>query len=317
MQRAIGQHFDGPANGRVDLNHPRLSSLLLSKATQHIITHPFEFTLRTVRGFFKNQGMLMAGAIAYYALLSLVPLLILSVTLLSHWVGQAAVLEALGRYLEWLVPSQSKAVVKDLSNFLDNRVALGVVLGVTLLFFSSLLFGLLEKAMAIIFPHRGTAKKRHALVSAILPYCFVAMLCVALLAVTLVTTALQTMSQDSIFLFGFELPLVGVSGFFFYVFGVCVETVIVAVLYLTLPVGRMPLRHALIGGFAASVLWEIIRHLLVWYFTHLSKASVVYGSLTTAVVMLFCMEIMAILLLMGAQVISEYERVEQELASLP
>lgn len=291
----------------------QIPSLLLSKATQHIITHPLEFTLRTVRGFFKNQGMLMAGAIAYYALLSLVPLLILSVTLLSHWVGQAAVLDALGVYLEWLVPSQSKAVVKDLSNFLDNRVALGVVLGVTLLFFSSLLFGLLEKAMRIIFPHRGTTQKRHALVSAILPYCFVAMLCVGLLAVTLVTTALQTLAKDSIFFLGFEWSLVGVSGFFFYVFGVCVETAIIAVLYLTLPVGRMPLRHALIGGFAASVMWEIIRHLLVWYFTHLSKASVVYGSLTTAVVMLFCMEIMAILLLMGAQVISEYERVEQEL----
>ncbi len=297
--------------------HHRLSSLLLSKATQYIITHPLDFTLRTVRGFFKNQGMLMAGAIAYYALLSLVPLLILSVTLLSHWVGQAAVLEALGHYLEWLVPSQSKAVLNDLAGFLDNRVALGVVLGVTLLFFSSLLFGLLEKAMAIIFPHRGTDKKRHALVSAILPYCFVAMLCLALLAVTLVTTGLQTLALDSVFLLGYEFPLVGVSGFFFYVFGVCVETVIVAVLYLTLPVGRMPLRYALIGGFAASVLWEVIRHLLVWYFTHLSKASVVYGSLTTAVVMLFCMEIMAILLLMGAQVISEYERVEQELMAAP
>ena len=288
---------------------------LLSKASQHILAHPLDFTLRTLRGFSKYQGLLLAGAIAYYALLSMVPLLILSVIALSHWVDQAELFAALLRYLEWLVPSQAKAVLGDIAGFMDNRVTIGLVLGVTLLFFSSLLFGLLEKAMRIIFPHRGTVKKRHALVSAILPYCFVAMLCIALLAVTLVTTGLQTLSQDKIFLLGFEWSLVGVSGFFFYVFGVCVETVIVAVLYITLPVGRMSLRHALLGGFAASVLWEIIRHLLVWYFAHLSKASVVYGSLTTAVVMLFCMEIMAILLLMGAQVISEYERVEQELGA--
>lgn len=291
--------------------------MLLNRATQHILAHPLEFALRTVRGFFKNQGMLMAGAIAYYALLSLVPLLILSVSLLSHWVGQEAVLDALGRYLEWLVPSQSEAVVADIAGFMDNHVAIGVVLGVTLLFFSSLLFGLLEKSMRTIFPHRGTVQKRHALVSAILPYGFIAMLCLGLLAVTLVTTALQTLSHDYVRFLGLEWSLVGVSGFFFYLFGVFAETAIIATLYIVLPVGRMSWRHALIGGFAASVLWEVIRHLLVWYFTHLSKASVVYGSLTTAVVMLLCMEIMAILLLMGAQVISEYERVEQELAAGP
>ena len=55
----------------------------------------------------------------------------------------------------------------------------------------------------------------------------------------------------------------------------------------------------------------MIRHALVWYFTTLSKASVVYGSFTTAVVALFCMEIIAALLLLGAQVMSEYERLEQ------
>ena len=61
----------------------------------------------------------------------------------------------------------------------------------------------------------------------------------------------------------------------------------------------------------ATSLWEVIRHILLWYFSTLSKASIVYGSLTTAVVALFSMEIGATLLLLGAQVISEYERLEQ------
>ena len=39
---------------------------------------------------------------------------------------------------------------------------------------------------------------------------------------------------------------------------------------------------------------------------------IVYGSLTTAVVALISMEIAAIALLLGAQVISEYEQLEQE-----
>jgi hypothetical protein len=37
----------------------------------------------------------------------------------------------------------------------------------------------------------------------------------------------------------------------------------------------------------------------------------VYGSLTTAIVVLFSLEALATLLLFGAQVISEYERLER------
>jgi uncharacterized BrkB/YihY/UPF0761 family membrane protein len=59
----------------------------------------------------------------------------------------------------------------------------------------------------------------------------------------------------------------------------------------------------------AAVLWELTRHVLVWYFATLSQVSVVYGSLTTSIVVLFSLEIGATALLLGAQVISEYERV--------
>lgn len=283
-----------------------------SIATRYVLAHPVGFLLQTLRGFNKNQGMMLAGAIAYYALLSMVPLLILAVIALSHLVDQSELLLALGRYLEWLVPSQSTAVLGDIASFLQNRIAIGAALLLTMLFFSSLAFGILEKAMAVIFAHRGVVKKRHFLVSAVLPYCFVFMLGVTLLFLTLASTALQTLAQESVHVLGRDWSLVGVSGLFFYVLGFGVETLIVAGLYLSLPVGRMPLHHAVIGGLVATSIWEIIRHVLVWYFTTLSRTSVVYGSLTTAVVALFCMEIIAALLLLGAQVISEFERLESD-----
>ena len=65
-------------------------------------------------------------------------------------------------------------------------------------------------------------------------------------------------------------------------------------------------------GVTATVLWEITRHVLVWYFATLSQVSVVYGSLTTAIVVLLSLEIAAALLLFGAQVISEYGRLVRE-----
>jgi membrane protein len=284
----------------------------LSKSTLQVLMHPADFALRTFRGFIDNQGLLLAGAVAYYALLSVLPLLILSVIVLSQFVDQAVLINTLGRYLEWLVPSQSNAVLLDVSGFLEKRVSYGAVLLTTMIFFSSLAFSVLEKAISVIFPHRGIEKKRHFIVSVILPYFFVLFLCIAMLGVTVASVILQAMAKESIHLFGHYWSLRGVSGMLLYLLGFGVETLLLTVLYLVLPVGRIRLRHALIGSLMATSLWEVIRRILFWYFSTLSKTSVVYGSLTTAVVALFSMEIAAIALLLGAQVISEYEQLGQE-----
>ena len=50
---------------------------------------PGRFAWRTLKAFRANQGLLLAGAVAYYALLSIVPLLILTVIALSHLIDQA------------------------------------------------------------------------------------------------------------------------------------------------------------------------------------------------------------------------------------
>ena len=52
--------------------------------------------------------------------------------------------------------------------------------------------------------------------------------------------------------------------------------------------------------------------MLVWYYSTLSQIQTVYGSLTTAIATLLSVEIAAVVLLLGAQVLSEYERIGQE-----
>jgi membrane protein len=84
---------------------------------------------------------------------------------------------------------------------------------------------------------------------------------------------------------------------------------VLASIYMVMPVGPPSWRHALVGAVTASMIWEITRHLLVWYFSTLSQVSVVYGSLTTAIVVLASLDVAATLLLLGAQVIAEYERI--------
>ncbi len=291
--------------------------LMDQRANAWILAHPLAFTLQVLKGFRANQGLLLAGAVAYYALLSIVPFLMLVVVALSHFIDQAELLETLQRYLGLLVPGQVGPLVDEVAHFLQNRDLITWLLGATMLFFSSLAFTVLENAMSVIFIHRVAVRRRHFLVSAVLPYCYILALGFGVMIVTLVAGTLEVMGQESVWLFGVEWSLGGVSGVLLYLLGLFGEILVLTSIYLVMPVGRLSLWHALVGGISAALLWEIARRILVWYFSTLSQVNLVYGSMTTAIIVMFSLEIAATLLLLGAQVIAEYERVGHGQANQP
>ncbi|WP_411883632.1 YihY/virulence factor BrkB family protein [Polaromonas sp. YR568] len=282
--------------------------MTLAPNLAYVFSHPGAFALRVLKGFRANQGLLLAGAVAYYALLSIVPLLILVAIALSHVIDQDALLQALGRYIGWLAPGQGGFITSELANFLAHREVMGWVLLATMLFFSSLAFTVLENAMSVIFLHRVAIRRRHLLVSAVLPYCYIVSVGLGLLLVTLVSGSLQALGEKSVDFLGLEWSLSGFSGALLYLLGLAGEVLLLTSLYMVMPVGRLQWRHALLGGVTAALLWELTRHLLVWYFSTLSQVGLVYGSLTTSILVLLSLEVAATLLLLGAQVISEYER---------
>lgn len=175
-------------------------------------------------------------------------------------------------------------------------------------FFSSLAFTGLENALSIIFVHRVAIRRRHFLLSAIVPYLFSLSLGIGVLMVTLVSSSLHAVAQDSIVLFGHSFPLTDATRVVLYLCGFSGEVLVLAAIYLVIPSTRTTLRHAFAGALVAGGLWEITRRILVWYFATLSQVSVVYGSLATAIVVLFSLEALATLMLFGAQLIAEYER---------
>ena len=274
---------------------------------QQCLAHPRAFAWRVLCGFRANQGLLLAGAIAYYALLSIIPLLILSVIALSHVIPEHELLATIGRYLAWLVPSQSNAVVTELRGFLDHRGVSWLLLG-SMLFFSSLAFAVLENALSVIFVHRIVDRKRSWVMKLLMPYIYVACLAIGLLLVTLVAGALENLGEYQVNLFGQEFGLGRFSHFLLYLLGLAGETVLLTSIYVVMPAGRLDVRHALMGAVSAVLLWELTRHVLVWYFATLSQVGVVYGSMTTTIVVLLSLELGATLVLLGAQVIAEYER---------
>jgi membrane protein len=242
----------------------------------------------------------------------LVPLLILILMALSHVIPEDRLLLTLSEYLEFVVPGQSTALVEEVRTFLVHKQVVGSILFLTMLFFSALAFTILENAMSVIFYHRVKIKRRHFLVSAVMPYPFILFLGIGLLIVTVLSGILQFVGTRSIMILGQPRSLDQLSIFLLYIVGVSGEMLLLTAIYFVMPVGRLSVRHALIGGVTATFLWEVMRHIFAWYYTTMSQIQLVYGSLTTAIAVLLSVEIGALVLLVGAQVIAEYERVSRE-----
>lgn len=215
------------------------------------------------------------------------------------------------------MPSEVELLMEQAALFLGHRRTLGWTMAGTLLFFSSLAFSVLENAMAVIFAHQHAVHTRHALTSLLLPYLYVLLLGLGLLAVTVLIGVLQTPMAGDIYMFGWEWSLGGLRATLLYLIGLLSQIGILTLFYLLMPVGRLPLRHALVGGIAAALLWEGVCYGLLLYFNNLSLINnVVYGSLTGVVIALLTLEAASIIILLGAQLIAEYERLLPEFGAI-
>ena len=273
-----------------------------------ILRRPGKFLLRVLNGFKRNQGLLLAGAVAYYTLLSVIPMLALLLVGLSHFIEEQQLYNTILSNLKLVIPAHAERVAGLVWGFLARRQLVGVLGILVMLFFSSMAFTMLENAMAVIFSHRVRKHRRHFLISAIIPYAYIFLLGFGLMIVTIVAGALDALSYKHLILMGWDLSLAGPSRFVLYLSGIVGMIMMLTSFYLVMPVGRIAIRYALAGGITATVLWEIIRHILVWYYSNISLVNVIYGSLATAVVALLSIEIAVIILLLGAQVIAEFER---------
>lgn len=282
--------------------------MILFKVLYRWLRHPLKFATRVFLRFQANQGTLLAGAIAYHSLLSLVPLVILLLVALSHIVSTEQILYVLRDYLEHLMPNKSGIVLRQVEAFLEHSRVLGWTMAFTLFVFSSAAFGVLQNAMKVIFAHRNKTNARSIITALLLPYIYVLALGIGVLAVTIINGALQTFASRDIAIFGWEWSPNTAVIYGSYILSALGQVIGVTLIYMLMPAGRIPLKHALIGGITVSLLWEVISYGLGWYFSNLSAVNAIYGSLAGVVIVLMTLYAISLLILIGAQIIAEYER---------
>jgi len=271
------------------------------------------FLLMVMRSFKRNQGLLLSGAVAYYTLLSIIPMSILILIVLSNFMDEGQLIHTLSTYLEMVIPGYASTLMEQARIFLEYRRVIGIIGLLVMLFFSSIAFTVLENAMSVIFFRRVRILRRHFLISAIIPYAYIFLLALGILLVSFISGSIETITDRPLKIFGWYLSLEGTTGVALYLLGMIGEVLMLTSLYLVMPVGRIAFQHALIGGVTATILWEITRRVLVWYYSAISLVNLIYGSFATAVVFLLSIEAAVLIVLLGAQVIAEFEHQVGEL----
>jgi len=235
----------------------RNSSLKMKKQQNvWVLGRLFSFLLRVLRSFRRNQGLLLSGALAYYTLLSIVPMSILGLIVLSHFIGEEQVFQTLSTYLEMVIPGYAATLTEQVRVFLEHSKAVGIFGFIVMLFFSSIAFSVLENALSVIFAHRVRMKNRRFLISVIIPYVYIFLMGLSILLVSFIAGAIETLESRQLIIFGWNLSLEGTSVVALYILGIIGEVLMLTSIYLVMPVVHITFRHALIGGVTAAVLWE-------------------------------------------------------------
>ena len=154
---------------------------------KRLLVRLFSFLWKVVRGFMRNQGLLLSGALAYYTLLSIVPMSILFLTGLSHFMAEEQLLHTLSTYTGMVIPGYGTILAEQV--FLKHRHAVGIIGFLAMLFFSSMAFGVLQSALSVIFFRPVRIGRRNFLVSAVIPYVFVLSIGLGIVLVSFITGA--------------------------------------------------------------------------------------------------------------------------------
>lgn len=267
------------------------------------------FAVRVLRDFFfRNNGLLLAGAVAYNALLSLIPLSAVLIVGFSKFFDEQLLLEALTTEVGLIAPGAAPMLTEVLEGFMRSRELAGWIGVGVLLFFSSIAFRVLENAMSIIFHRPAFHKKRKFWVSALLPYLFIALVAIGLIVLTILTAMVDAVQARTYEIGGEVFTFHETAAIAMRVGGWLCLVLLFTTLYKVMPATTISFRLALSGGITAAAMWEVLRYVLTGYFTHLSFVNAVYGSMATTIIVLLTMEAVSVIILLGAQVIADLQQ---------
>lgn len=263
-------------------------------------------TGRTWHEFNNDHCTLLAAAIAYYVMFSFIPLMTLTLAIFGFIMRDPqAQKSALDRILQTM-PLGQNAVFDSIRTVSGQSGTLSLIGLVGLIWASSGMFGAVRSALNITWgveSQRGFIRQHLLDAGAALG---LGILMIASLAGTVLTPFLQTLSlrwgtvlstplQTVFTLAGVLLPAV-------------ISLVVFLLVYRKVPNVKHRTSDVWPGALLATVLFELSKHAFAYYVSHFNSYQAVYGVLGGVMLFMLWTYLAAIILLLGAEFASEFEK---------
>ena len=267
-----------------------------------------ELTIRVFREMSEDDLTHMAAGVAYYALFSLFPLVIGMITVFSYFLEpeqiQANISGAIGGFL----PGSEQFVQDNIEGILNIRSALGLFSFLGLLWSGSAMMGALDRAINRAWDIHNDrpfyiGKPRHILMVISVGIMFP----ISMSSAAVVRTA-QELPNLNFPVVGFVIANMGyiiLQGMSF-----VLMLVIFLMMYKMVPNTKTYWRYVWPGALVAAVLFETSKNLFILYLEQFASYQNVYGSVAPVIVLLFWAYVSSFIVLMGAELCSEYERLK-------
>jgi len=250
-----------------------------------------------------------AAAIAYYALLSLFPFLLLVFSILgavtANEADRLAVLEFVFRYF----PTRIEFVNTQLLALQQTRLEVGVTGGLALIWASLGVFGAITSAVNQAW---GVEKQRsflkHRLVSFLMLVAGGGVMIVALLFVGALKAAQASWFGEMVARFEWLRRLESVT---FASSGTILLIVALSLIYYFIPNAKIRFRDVWAGAVLTGVLWRIAFEGFSWYIGAGSRLTLIHGSIAAVVVFLLWIYMSSIILMYGVEFTAAHARLRR------
>jgi len=260
------------------------------------------------RRFYQDDCAVLAAAISFYAVLSLIPVLFLVIAILGYVVGSSedtfrAVLASVREF----IPHLSEDLVGNLESVVANRGRLSWLGLAALVIAAGLVFSATEFALDRIF---AVDRRRSFIRSRLLSMAIVVAMGIVLLFSFYVGVIFHALNAEpDLIPFGQGLIVQLTRGLRAqYLTSVMLVLACFTVALRMFPHAQIGWREALVGGFVGTVLWEIARRFFLWYLANLAQFSVVYGSLGALVAVMVWIYMSATIFLYAAECVALLRR---------
>jgi membrane protein len=263
--------------------------------------------VRTVVAFDQDDGAIVSRSIAFYALFSLFPLLLLLMTFASSVLAsedaQAIVLDA----VENVMPFARNLVEENITQVLKSRNTIGILAGIGLLWSASGVFTALYRAVNRAW---GNPKSELFWTEKLYGLAVVMIAGLLLVATTLYSTFVSIVRSWRLSFLGWEPfadPAAGrLLGWLSTLVPALISIAIFIILYRTMPRNKVRWRDVWLGGLIAGLLWEVGRQLYAWYLANFARYSLVYGSVGVIIGFLLWAYLSAMIVLLGAEFTAQH-----------